>query len=276
VSRPGVRLDRNELSIGPAPACLDVHRSATAEELSSYAAPEPDGAYSPLTRRLAAELAVPEFRIGVGHDGEEGLLGRVFDLAATVGTTGRALLPDVSWPHYDTLRREADLSLATYPIVERAGRWLFDVDALLELHHLMPGLVLIPWVDNPTGALFPHERLPECWPRSPTRWWWSMRRTTDSPLTSLRGQLVDGHPNLAVLRTFAKAYGLARKRLAYGVFGDDFAHVLTRTRRYLGPSDGEAVALAALDATEHLEHVRAVRGRRAGSAVGICWATGPG
>jgi hypothetical protein len=94
VSRPGVRLDRNELSIGTAPACLDVHRAATAEELSSYAAPEPDGAHSPLTRRLAAELAVPEFRIGVGHDGEEGLLGRVFDLAATVGATGRALLPE--------------------------------------------------------------------------------------------------------------------------------------------------------------------------------------
>lgn len=65
--------------------------------------------------------------------------------------------------------------------------------------------------------------------------------------------LVARHPNVLVLRTFSKAYGLAGLRVGYGIGSPQVLAVIQKTRRPFGVgSIGQAAALAALGAGEEL------------------------
>ena len=57
--------------------------------------------------------------------------------------------------------------------------------------------------------------------------------------------LLSRYPNLIVVRTFSKAYGLAGLRVGYGVTSKQIAEVLNRVRH---PFNVNALALAAAEA----------------------------
>ena len=57
--------------------------------------------------------------------------------------------------------------------------------------------------------------------------------------------LLSRHPNLIVVRTFSKAYGLAGLRVGYGIASKEIAEVLNRVRH---PFNVNALALAAAEA----------------------------
>jgi histidinol-phosphate aminotransferase len=62
------------------------------------------------------------------------------------------------------------------------------------------------------------------------------------------------HPNLVVVRTFSKAYGLAGLRVGYALSDPDVADLLNRVRQPFNVSvPGLAAAAAALDDRAHLE-----------------------
>ena len=116
-------------------------------------------------------------------------------------------------------------------------------------------LIFVCNPNNPTGTAVPGDaadgvpgrRCPPtcwwCWTRptassSPTRRWWTG--------SSLLGR----YPNLIVLRTFSKAYGLAGLRVGYGIAADPAvaAGGASRPRcRSRSPSVAQAAALASLE-----------------------------
>jgi histidinol-phosphate aminotransferase len=66
-------------------------------------------------------------------------------------------------------------------------------------------------------------------------------------------------PNVVVLRTFSKIYGLAGLRIGYAVSPPAIADVLARVRQPFNVNSvAQAAALAALDDTEHVERTRAL------------------
>jgi histidinol-phosphate aminotransferase len=68
-----------------------------------------------------------------------------------------------------------------------------------------------------------------------------------------------GHPNLVVVRTFSKAYGLAGLRVGYALSDPDVADLLNRVRQPFNVSvPGLAAAAAALDDRAHLEETIAL------------------
>jgi histidinol-phosphate aminotransferase len=67
----------------------------------------------------------------------------------------------------------------------------------------------------------------------------------------------NGRPNLVLMRTFSKIYGLAGLRLGYGIGHPEFIGALEKIRQPFNVNAiAQAGALAALDDTAHVERTR--------------------
>ena len=110
-----------------------------------------------------------------------------------------------------------------------------------------------------------------CLPRRGARatsWWWSTRRTSSSSTTraAVRGlELLRDRPNVVVLRTFSKAYGLAGFRVGYCVAEPALAAAVRAVSLPFGVS---VAAQAAVLASPGGRAGTAGAGRRAGRARG--------
>ena len=70
---------------------------------------------------------------------------------------------------------------------------------------------------------------------------------------------LERHPNLIVLRTFSKIYGLAGLRVGYGIADPGVVDLLERVRPPFNVNRlAQVAALAALDDTQHVENSRGV------------------
>ncbi len=91
----------------------------------------------------------------------------------------------------------------------------------------------------------------------PARWLSWMRRTSNihvMPKCPDTTSWLEELPNLVVLRTFSKAYGLAGLRVGYAISQPQIAETLNRLRQ---PFNVNSIALAAATAAlDDLEHVR--------------------
>ncbi len=267
-----INLARNTQS-RPSPAVrVALANELTDADLSQYPPGSPGYTPGELAVELGWRCAVDPQRIFLER-GAEGVLREVFRFVVLrhyrAGRAGRPVvaLPAGSWAYYDDLAAREGVAVVRYPVVSSGGigspgvpRFTFDVDALLALHARAPfQLAVIPSIDNPTGARFPLERLgevatalsgaavvvddPYC----------GFDRT-EPPTAMLPGLTLD-HPNIVVVRSFSKAFGLAGKRIGWSAVGDDFAELAHVP--YLGVDrTDEIAALAALRDVEHYAQVR--------------------
>jgi histidinol-phosphate aminotransferase len=137
----------------------------------------------------------------------------------------------------------------------------YDLEAMARAMQPRTRIIFLANPDNPTGTAFSRAELdaflarvpPEClvvldeayyeyvrWPEYP------------DGLTYVRK-----HPNVVVLRTFSKIYGLAGLRLGYGVMAPALIAYLNRTRMPFNISSiAQAAGVAALDDVEHVRTTR--------------------
>ena len=247
-----ILLDRNENRFGPAPACLDVLRSADAELLYNYSRAFQQGSYSELSRRLGRMHGVPEDRIILGYGCEDILKEAVHHFLEA----GRAILvPSASWWYYNAIAAEVGGVTVTYPLLERPGIYEFDVEALIALKDAhRPQLVLIASPNNPTGNVLARDdlrRILTAYGDTPVlldqAYFGLTRDETDD-----FARLADEFPNLLILRTFSKLYALAGVRIGYGISGTGLDGLRRFCSRNLGYNRiSERLALAALDDPEY-------------------------
>lgn len=68
--------------------------------------------------------------------------------------------------------------------------------------------------------------------------------------------LVDKYPNVLILRTFSKYYGLAGLRIGYALLGQNHKRLSLFSSRYLGFNRlSEIIAITALDSKEYYENM---------------------
>lgn len=247
-----IKLASNENPLGPSPKALAAVGNALAD-LALY----PDGNGFALKEALAARhgVGMDQLTLGSGSDHVIELVARAF------------LQPG----------RNAVMSrygFAIYAITaQAAGAELRVADALPPDHARMPYGhdldAMAALVDGDTGVVFLAN------PNNPTGTWCD-RDALAALLRRVRGdvivvvdeayfdyvdearypdaaKLVGEHPNLVVLRTFSKAYGLAGLRVGYAVSSPDVTDLLNRVRLSFNPNSlAQAGALAALEDTEHL------------------------
>ncbi|GGW42585.1 putative aminotransferase [Streptomyces lucensis JCM 4490] len=237
------RLALNESPYPPLPPVHAAMRRAVAEA-HRYPQFHPDD----LTERIAARCRVAADRVVVGS----GSVGVALQLLQAVVRPGDAVC--FAWRTFDAYPLLAAMTGAVPVPVPLTPDGHQDLDALLAALGRRTRVVVLCSPHNPTGTLVTADALSAFLRRVPRHVtvlldeaYVEFARGTGLPDTSA---LLDAHPNLLVLRTFSKAYGLAALRVGYGLGSPG---LVERVRRQQLPFGINAVATAAVRASLRAE-----------------------
>jgi histidinol-phosphate aminotransferase len=216
----------------------------------------PDPAYSPLRRALASRYGVPVERIALGNGSCDILLA-----------AGQALLEPgaevvYAWPSFSVYPQLAAASGATAVQVPLDEQDRHDLDAMATEITVATRLVLVCNPNNPTSTALPLEEVDSFLERVPSHVcvildeaYVEFALALGDPFASL--ELLSRWPNLVLLRTFSKVYGLAGLRAGYALCAsEDFRIAVEQVRQ---PFHLNVAAQAA--AVEALKHQDAVEDR---------------
>ncbi len=253
-----IKLASNENPLGPPLAALEAIRREL-RDLALY----PDGSGFHLKAALAARLGVAPAQLTLGNGSNEILVL----LAETFLTPGvEAIYDQHSFAIY---RLVVQATGATERVAaSRAPGKLqprgHDLDAFRALVNDRTRLIFIANPNNPTGTWLTQEELQDFVRHVPHNTlvvvdeaYGEYVTRDDYPRTL---SWLDDHPNLVILRTFSKIYGLAGLRIGYSITHPDVADdLLNRVRP---PFNVNTLALtaarAALDAEAHVAESRRI------------------
>lgn len=146
-------------------------------------------------------------------------------------------------------------------IVAPAAQYAHDLDAMLA--NVTPNTRVI-WIanpNNPTGTFVPYSQIKHFLDKLPPNIMAVLDEAYyDYLAPDLRqdaAKWISAHPNLILLRTFSKIYGLAGLRVGYGIADKHVASLLNRAKQPLNiNSAGLAAAAAALEDQAFAERCR--------------------
>jgi histidinol-phosphate aminotransferase len=244
-----IKLASNENPLGPSPKAL-----AAMQRVLTHLHLYPDGNAFYLKRKLAEKLAVQPENIVLGNGSNE-----------IIEFVGHALMR----PGVDVIVSE--YCFAIYPIMAKmfsanlvvvpAKDLGHDIPAMLKAVSSQTRVLFVANPNNPTGTLAPKEQILRL-----------VKEVPDHVLLVLDEAYIDfledppdllpyiragEKPNLLLMRTFSKIYGLAGLRLGFGIGHPALINALEKVRQPFNINALiQAGALAALDDEEHLIHTR--------------------
>ena len=244
-----VKLASNETPFSPHPQVLEAVE-AQLRTLNRY----PDPAKATLRRRLSDRTGVAPERIAIGNGSCELLL-----------SAGEAMLEPgaevvYAWPSFSIYPHLAAMSGARAITVPLNDAQEHDLDAMATEVTAATRMVIVCNPNNPTATALPPPAIDEFVKAIPRSVAVILDEayiefdTLQDPDESL--DLLKKHPNLIVLRTFSKVYGLCGLRVGYSLGSEQFRLAVDRVRQ---PFSVNALAQAA--ATEALNHVDEVERR---------------
>jgi histidinol-phosphate aminotransferase len=219
-----VKLASNETPWAPHPAVLEAVE-ATLQNLNRY--PDPTG--SQLRHRIADRTGVPVSGIALGNGSCDILLAA----AEAMLEPGAEIV--YAWPSfsmYPHLSAMTGARAVTVP-VDAEGR--HDLDAMAREVTAATRIVLVCNPNNPTATALPIEAIDEFAAKVPRHVAVIIDEayvefsTMQDPDESL--PLLKRHPNLVLLRTFSKVYGLCGLRVGYALGSEDFRTGVDRVRQ---------------------------------------------
>ena len=246
------KLASNENPLGPSPHVVDtLNRS----NLDLHQYPDYDGYY--LRTALAARLGVGYDEIVLGAGSAE-IMRLIADGYLERGD--EALTADICFPVYENVTRIAGAVPVAVPL---DGGLQYDLERMLQAVTPRTRVVFIASPNNPTGRTIPEADLQAFLERLPPTVLCALDlayceyvepRPDEDHLA-----LVRRFPNLVLLRTFSKVYGLAGLRIGYGIACPDVAGWLSRTRIPFNTSTAAQVAArVALEDQGHVERAVAL------------------
>jgi histidinol-phosphate aminotransferase len=248
-ARPGVtayKLSSNENPYPPLPSVVDVVRRAAAS-INRY----PDMAVSRLTNALADTLGVPADHIATGT-GSVGVLGQVVQAVCDPGD--EVVYAWRSFEAYPIITALAGARAVEVSLDERARHRL---DAMADAVTERTRLVLVCTPNNPTGPVVHADELDRLLERVPPHVLVVIDEAyvefVRDPAAPDALALHRRYPNVVVLRTFSKAYGLAGLRVGYAVAQPPVAAALRKTAVPFGVNSiAQEAAVASLLAYDEL------------------------
>jgi histidinol-phosphate aminotransferase len=244
---PGaIKLASNEVSAGPLPSVVEAISQAAAG-VNRY----PDNSAAALVSRLATRLNVDPGRIAVGC-GSVSLCQQL--VQATCTENDEVVFGWRSFEAYPIITQVVGARQRRVPL--GPGHAL-DLDAMAAAVTPATRLVFVCSPNNPTGPALRREELVRFLDAVPPDVLVVLdeayREFVTDPAVPDGVELTTSRDNVAVLRTFSKAYGLAGLRVGYCVAAPRVAEAV---RRVYVPfslnSVAQAAALAALDAHDEV------------------------
>lgn len=248
-------LNRNETLVPPAPKCLKVLRTCKPHTLSQYAA----GYFgSILADAVAKKYRFPREQVIVGF-GSEDLLRHIFNtLDPAVDTV---LTNDLHFTYYTKYLSSRKIALHTFAMIEGETTFRFDTQDCIALYRKQkPKLLLITSPNNPTGNVIPLPDLKKILSVVSQKTIVVMDEAyygfdPDYDEQEFLSLLVQ-YPNLLLLRTFSKLYGLAGLRIGYALCGSKVKEMIQYQDRYLGMNRlAEDIAVAALTSPAYYKKI---------------------
>lgn len=244
-----VKLASNENPIGASPRALEAAREALAQA-HRYADSDAHALRTALSRRLA--VASEELAFGHGSNELIDLVCRTF-----AGPEQHAVIGVPSFACYRLSLLAAQVPFTEVPLDEGL---FWNADRLLEAVRSNTRLLFLDNPNNPTSTHLPRSGLERLLSGLPLHVIpvidEAYLQFADAPDYASALELRALHPNLVVLRTFSKAYGLASLRAGYAVAPVELVSALERVRLPFNLNGvAQAAALAALDDEAHLSKV---------------------
>jgi histidinol-phosphate aminotransferase len=236
------KLASNETPYPPHPAVLEAVRAAMGG-LNRY----PDPTAATLRRGLAERHGVPQAKVAVGNGSCEILLAA----AQAMLEPGAEIV--YAWPSFSMYPHLAAMTGARAIAVALDDEGRHDLDALAREVTVATRIVLVCNPNNPTATALTVGEIDAFAAELPRHVLlvvdeayveFSVLQDPDESLP-----LLDRHPNLALLRTFSKVYGLCGLRAGYALGPESFRLAVDRVRQ---PFSVNSLAQAA--AAEALRH----------------------
>jgi histidinol-phosphate aminotransferase len=241
-----VKLASNETPWPPHPAVLDAVERAL-RDLNRY--PDPEKAV--LRQRLAERLETAPSRVAVGNGSCEILLAA----AEALLEPGAEIV--YAWPSFSMYPHLAAASGARAIEVPLDGGGRHDLGAMAREVTAATRMVLVCNPNNPTATALPIEEIDAFVTELPRHVCVILDEayvefsTMQDPDESL--SLAERHPNLVLLRTFSKVYGLCGLRVGYALCSEDFRSAVDRVRQPF--SVNTLAQAAAVEALAHQDEV---------------------
>ena len=245
-----VKLSANEIPWGPFPEVVEALKRAV-EGLNRY----PDGSCGELRSLLAERLSVPEESLMFGNGSCEllMLLGQAF-----LSPTHHVVIPHPSFVMYRSI---AMMNGAPFSAVPHRDLLEYDVEAMLAAIRKDTSLLIICNPDNPSGGYLEPRVLRDFVDRIPRDVVVVLDEAYGEFVTSPARQettaWLSDYPNLVILRTFSKIYGLAGLRIGYGVADRQVVEALDKVRQPFNVD-----SLAQIAASESLRRPERMEERR--------------
>ena len=244
-----IKLASNENPLGPSPKSL-----AAMERVLRNLHLYPDGNAFYLKRQLAQTLSLDSSQLILGNGSNE-----------IIEFVGHAFLnPDVEVV-------VSEYCFAVYPIVTAlfgarlvtvpAHQFGADIPAMIRAITPRTRVLFLANPNNPTGTLTPTADIVRLLAEVPRQVLIVMDEAyvefLENPADCLSLIRQNSQPNLLLMRTFSKIYGLAGLRLGYGVGPAPLISALEKIRQPFNiNSIAQAGALAALEDSEHIARTR--------------------
>jgi len=245
-----IKLASNENPLGPSPAALAAMEK-TLQQLHLY----PDGNAFYLKQKLAEKLGVEPGNLILGNGSNE-IIEFVGHALMTPGTD--VLVSQYCFAIYPIVARLFGANLLTVP----AKQYGHDLPAMLRAITPNTRVIFVANPNNPTGTIAERAEVVELLNEVPPQ----ILLVMDEAYIEFLNDPVDLvpfirrnlKPNLLLMRTFSKIYGLAGLRLGYGIAQTELIAALEKVRQPFNINAlVQAGALAALDDEEHITRTRA-------------------
>jgi histidinol-phosphate aminotransferase len=239
---PGsIKLASNETAYGPLPHVLD-RITAAAASVNRY----PDTNSSELIGTLAGKFGVGAEHLVVGC-GSVSLCQQL--VQATAGPADEVLFGWRSFEAYPIITAIAGAQAVQVPLRDQ----VHDLPAMAQAVTDRTRLIFLCNPNNPTGTAVPGVQLTEFLDQVPADVLVVLDEAYREFVTDEKVQdgtgLLERYPNIIVLRTFSKAYGLAGLRIGYGIAADPAVATAVRQTQvpFAVTHVAQAAALASLE-----------------------------
>lgn len=217
-----IKLASNENPYG----CSEQAKAAITAELSNMSI-YPDGASVALTGDIAARLGISNDQLifGAGSDEVIMMLARAYFVPGD-----ETIMADETFPQYKHNAEIENAVVIEVPLKD--GK--HDLEAMLKRVTEKTKIVWICNPNNPTGTIVTHDEVAEFLAKVPDSVLVVLDEAyceySDDSIYPDGLSLLNQHPNLVLLRTFSKIYGLASLRIGYGIGHPDVIRSINQVR----------------------------------------------
>ena len=244
-----IKVASNENPLGPSPLAVEAMKTAIGQ---SHLYPDGNAFY--LKNKLAAKLDIEPRNLILGNGSNEII---EFVSHVLLGSGDEIVVSQYCFAIYPLVAMIMGAKVNTVPAVEHGH----DLPAMLEAITPATRIVWVANPNNPTGTLAKPRDVRTLVEQVPDDVLLVMDEAyyefLEEPVDLLPLVRSNEKPNLLLMRTFSKIYGLAGLRIGYGIGHPDFVSALEKVRQPFNTNSvAQAGAIAALDDDAHLASTR--------------------